>query len=512
MRCIGDIARLGAKRYVDHPAVILGETIMSYRQLDRASNQLANAIVGTGLRPGERVMLFDFNSIEYIVVALAVAKSGAVLVPINVRSQAQEVAYLVNDAKPKLLIFDTDLADVVHQAARSFTFAPKMYSLGAALAGTPPLSSLTENGADNLPAVDVDPSAAVALMYTSGTTGDPKGVLFPHASYFATYQALIVEGDLDPGAVTMVNIPLFHQAGMNALVMPTLMLGGSVVLTGRSFDPGEIFATISRRRVTTTLWVPTILGGLSAIPGVDKLDLSSLKAIWYGSAPITEAVLARSRAAFPKAGFYQWYGQTETGMVSILRPADHETRSQFTGRETYNAEIRIVDAAGAEVAKGAVGEVLCAAATGMIGYLNKPEATADTIVDGWIHTGDLARVEGEGYFTIVDRSRDVIISGAENLYPKEIENVIATHPAVLEVAVFGIPDEKWGEAVCAAIVCKQGAELSAEAIVTHCTQHMAHHKKPRLVQFLGTLPKNSMGKVTKNVLRDPFWTGRSKRI
>ncbi|MBM3555776.1 MAG: long-chain fatty acid--CoA ligase, partial [Alphaproteobacteria bacterium] len=426
--------------------------------------------------------------------------------------QADELAYLVADARPEVLIFGADLAGIVAKAAASFPVRPALFGLRGEASGAASLEKTLERASDAPPRIAVDPASAAALMYTSGTTGKPKGVLFPHASYFATYLALIVEGDLDPGAVTMVNIPLFHQAGMNALALPTLMMGGTVVLTGRNFDPIEAFATVARHRVTTTMWVPTMLGALSMMSEVRQHDLASLKAIWYGSAPITPTVLERSLAAFPAAGFHQWYGQTETGMVSILRPEDHRERSQFTGREVFNAEIRIVDSEGRDVAPGGTGEVLCEAAQGMIGYLNNPEATAKTVIDGWIHTGDIARVEEGGYFTIVDRSRDVIISGAENIYPKEIENVIAGHPVVLEVAVFGIPDEKWGEAVCAAVVLRPGASADAGSIIAHCAERLARYKKPSKVDFLETLPKNSMGKVTKNTLRDPYWAGRGRRI
>jgi fatty-acyl-CoA synthase len=247
-------------------------------------------------------------------------------------------------------------------------------------------------------------------------------------------------------------------------------------------------------------------------PGVGHYNVSTLKKIWYGSSAISPTTLEASMDVF-KAGFYQWYGQVETGMVSVLRPEDHLERSQCTGREMLNADLRIVDEEGKETPVGEVGEIISAQRPlGMIGYYKMEEANKKALRDGWIHTEDLARVEGHGYFTIVDRLRDMIISGAENIYPKEIEDVISSHPGVREVAVFGIPDDVYGEAVCAAVVKKEGHLLDREKIVNFCASKLAGYKKPKKVEFMDDLPKNPSGKVTKNVLRDPYWAGRKKRI
>ncbi|MBM3557250.1 MAG: AMP-binding protein, partial [Alphaproteobacteria bacterium] len=227
MRVIGDIIRLGARRNPDRAAVVMGGASVTYRQLDREANRVAHALIAAGVRPGGRVALFDFNSIDYIAIALGVAKAGATLMPVNFRAQADELAYLVADARPEVLIFGADLADIVAKAAASFPTRPALFGLRGEASGAASLEKTLERASDAPPRIAVDPAGAAALMYTSGTTGKPKGVLFPHASYFATYLALIVEGDLDPGAVTMVNIPLFHQAGMNALALPTLMMGGT---------------------------------------------------------------------------------------------------------------------------------------------------------------------------------------------------------------------------------------------------------------------------------------------
>jgi len=260
------------------------------------------------------------------------------------------------------------------------------------------------------------------------------------------------------------------------------------------------------------MWVPTMLAMLINHPGVTTYDLSTLKKIWYGSSAMSPPVLEAAMDIF-KARFYQWYGQTETGMVSVLRPEDHLERSQCTGREMFNADLRVVDEEGKGTSVGEVGEIISAQKyLGMIGYHNMEEANKRTIRDGWIYTGDLARVEGNGYFTIVDRMSDMIISGAENIYPKEIEDAISTLPGVREVAVFGIPDEIYGESVCAVVVQKEGYQLDQDEIINFCTSKIASYKKPKRVEFMDELPKNPSGKVNKNVLREPYWVRQKKRV
>ena len=374
------------------------------------------------------------------------------------------------------------------------------------------MADLTEGRPPDPPSVEVDPASAAFIMYTSGTTGFPKGVLFSHHAYLQVAAGLVYEGDVRHDDVMLCTLPLFHNGGINAMVLPALMVGGACYIHSGSFDPDTILGIVQNYRVTVTMWVPTMLAKLVNDPAVRKYDCSSLKKIWYGSSAISPTTLDAAREIF-KAAFYQWYGQTETGMVSVLRPEDHSEHSQFTGREIYNAEIRVVDEYMNDTPVGEVGEIVTVQkGLGMIGYYNMPQATEKAVRDGWIHTEDLARVEEGGYFTIVDRLRDMIISGAENIYPKEIEDIIATHPGVLEAAVFGIPDDMWGEVVCASVVPKQGASLDEKEIIEFCASRMAGFKKPKRVEFRDDLPKNAAGKVTKNPLREPYWAGRAKRV
>lgn len=515
MRVLGDISRLGAKRFGARTAISMSGSQLSYRSLDAMADRVAQGLCDHGVHQGDRVAVFAANNLAYPVVAIGALKCGAILLPLNFRYQAQELAYVLGDASPVVLFVEGGLMELVKTALADVACSVHLVQIPGATE-TDDWSWLdfaSDTVVDGVPLVDrdIDPKTAAALMYTSGTTGKPKGVLFSHASYFATFHALIVEGDIQPGEVTLVNLPLFHQAGLFAMILPTWMRGGTVVLGSGSFDPAQVLRMVQDKRVTLTMWVPTMLARLLETPEIDRYDLSSLRKIYYGSAPMSRPLYAQATAAFA-ARFYQWYGLTETGLNAILRPEDHHTHAHCTGREVYNCELRIVDV-GRDVEVGKVGEIHVSNTThGMIGYWNNPEATTETIQNGWIKTGDLARREENNLFTIVDRSKDMIISGAENIYPKEIEDVLRAHPAVADVAVFGVPDDVYGEAVCAVIVLNSGHEPSPEEIIKFCADHLASYKKPKHVVYHADLPRNPMGKVTKGVLRAPFWQGRNRQI
>jgi len=513
MQVIGDIVRLNAKRYPDKVALIMENASLAYKQINQQANQIANGLIFLGVKPGDRVAILAFNCIEYPIINFAVAKCGAMLVPINFRYKKKELTYVINNSEPKVLFFGPEFTSLVEESKAEFTSAIHLAGISEKpIESAVTLAKLTEGRSTSNPPVKVDPHSSCSVMYTSGTTGFPKGVLFPHVANMAIFMGMVMEGDLRHEDVTLVCLPLFHNGGLNATLQPTLLMGGTVVIAGKGFDPDKILDMVQRYGVTMTMWVPTQLAMLINHPGAKKYNVSTLNKIWYGSSPISPTVLEGSMDLF-KAGFYQWYGQTETGMVSVLRPEDHKKRSQCTGREMFNADLRVVDEEGNNTPVGEVGEIICAQEPlGMIGYYKMEEANKRVIRNGWIHTADLARAEGNGYFTIVDRLTDMIISGAENIYPKEIEDVISSHPGVREVAVFGIPDEIYGEAVCAVVVQKEGHQLDQEAIIGFCASKLAGYKKPKRVEFIDDLPKNPSGKVTKNLLRDPYWAGRKKRI
>jgi fatty-acyl-CoA synthase len=513
MRVIGDIARLNAKRWPNKKALIMGEDSLTYGQLNQMANQLAHGLLSKGVSPGDRIAVLAHNCLEAVVINYAVSKCGGIVVPANFRYKKDELVYLINDCEPKLLLFGGDFSSLVEEARPRFSRPVGLVSLfGESLQTNGTLKDLMDGKSTADPGLDVDPASAFTITYTSGTTGAPKGVHASHSAFLNIYQGMVVEGDLQPEEVTLVNLPLFHTGGMHALVQPTLLRGGTAVIMGKGFEPDKVLDAVKRYRVTMTMWVPTMLAMLVNHPKVSQYDLSSLGKIWYGSSAISPPVLEASQRIF-KTKFYQWYGQTETGMVSILRPEDHVYHSQWTGREMFNADLRVVTEEGEDTPQGEVGEIISAQKyLGMIGYHNMAQATRKAIRNGWIHTGDLARVEQNGYFTIVDRISDMIISGAENIYPKEIEDVIANHPAVMEVAVFGIPDEVWGESVCAAVVLKEAHRVTEQDLIDFCASKISGYKKPKMVKIMAELPKNPSGKIMKKVLKEPYWAGRSKRV
>jgi acyl-CoA synthetase (AMP-forming)/AMP-acid ligase II len=513
MRVLGDIPRLNSKRYPQKKALIMGDHYLTFGQLNDLANRLAHGLLSLEIRPGDRVAVMAENCLEFVVVNYAVAKCGAVLVPLNFRYKKAELVYAVNNSEPQLLFYGPEFVSLVEKARGEFAVPVRLVAIsGEPLDSDLTMAGLMEGRANSEPFVAVNPESPAVIIYTSGTTGVPKGVLFSHVAYFRLYDGLVVEGDIGQNEVVMVGMPLFHNGGLNAILQPTLMMGNTALIMGRGFDPDEVLDAVGRYGVTMVLWVPTQLAMMVNYPGSSKYDVSTLRKIWYGSSVISPLVLEASMDLF-KSNFYQWYGQCETGMVTVLRPEDHVERYDCTGREMFNADIRVVDREGQDTPLGEAGEIISAQKPlGMIAYYKMEEATRETIREGWIHTGDVARVEGEGYLTIVGRTKDMIISGAENIYPKEIEDTIITHPGVEEVAVIGIPDEVWGESVCAVVVAKKGYQVDEATIIEFCAARLSGYKKPKRVEFREELPKNAAGKVTKNVLREPFWAGRQRHV
>lgn len=510
MRVIGDISRLGAKRYPDKTALIMGDCRLTYAELDAQANRLAHALIAHGVRPADRVGLLSENSLQFVAIVLAAAKAGAYFVPYNYRYSAEEVVYVTHDAEPAVLFAGPGYEEKAAFAAAQMAHPPRVIAIEGC--GSDSLADFADRQPNHAPALSVDPESAAMIMYTSGTTGFSKGVLFSHAAYLANHLAIAFEGDLRGSDVSQAALPLFHNGGLNGLLLPTLLVGGTAVIGGKGFNAAEQLASIEIHRVTTTMWVPTMLAMLVNSSDIERFDTSSLNKIWYGASPISTSVLARARRCFA-AGFYQFYGMCEIGMTSVLRPEDHAQRAHCTGREMYCADMVLVDEDGKPVAVGAVGEILSARRPlGMIGYWRNEAATREAIQGDWIRTGDLARSEGQGYFTIVDRQKDMIISGGENVYPKEIENLIVEHPAVLEVACYGIPDDTWGESVCAAVVPRPGQTVSGEDIIAFCAARLAGYKKPKRVELVAELPKNAAGKVLKRVLREPHWGQRTRSV
>ena len=517
MRVIGDLSTANARRHPDKVALVHGARLLTYLDLELRSNQLAHALAATGLRPGDRLGLLACNHLAYAIVTQGAAKAGVLLVPLNFRLAPRELAVVLRDAQVSLLVTENSLASLwqaalqdtggtqlpvvlLDEASADGTAAPAAV-VAAGWPGARALADWLQAFPETPPALEVDPDSPCAIMYTSGTTGTPKGVLVPHRAYFRMYLGTAMETGLSRDDRYLMAVPMFHAAGLNLMLHQCLFMGATGVIHRGSLDPLRLFALIAAERLSMAVLVPTVIGLLARHPQRHEFNLSSLRTVFYGSMPMPAAVLAAAREAFPEVEFHQIYGSTESGLLGVLPWRDHATHAHCTGREALYSHLRIVDTAGDEVTDGAVGEVLGAAAGGMLAYWNNAEATAQRLRDGWIHTGDLARREGGGYFTLVGRVEELIISGGENIHATEVEHVLASHQAVREVAVFGVPDESYGELVHAAVVLHAGGGADEAALDAHCRAQLAAYKRPRRYHFLDVLPRNASDKVRKTELR-----------
>lgn len=507
MRVIGDLSRANARRYPDKIALIQDTRTLTYRQLDERSNQLARALLSLGVNAGDRVALLAFNCMEYAIVTQGVAKAGATLVPLNFRLVAKELVHVLEDSEPMIVIsetvFDATLAQTFTQLAR-----PRVVMLderrdgSSALDESTTLDELLAGHSIAPPPIQVDPASPCVIVYTSGTTGVPKGVMVTHEAYFRMYMATAIDMGLTRNDIFLMAVPMFHAAGLNLMLHQALFLGATGVVYRGSFDPAVIFALIAEHRISMTVLAPTHIGWMAQHSERNNHDLSSWRIAFYGSMPMPPPVLATAMTEFPQVSFNQLYGSTESGMLTVLTWADHEHHAHSTGREALLSEVRIVDDKGRDVAVGEIGEVLGRQASGMLGYWRNEAATRETIRDGWIHTGDRALRQPDGYFLVVGRLKEMIISGGENIYPAEVEGVLAAHPAVREVAVFGIPDPLYGESVCAAISFRSNMQASLDELDRLCRSQLAGYKRPRRYEILDALPRNASDKVLKGQLRD----------
>lgn len=500
MRVIGDIARLGAKRYPTRAAVIMEDRRVDFATLDTSSGAIASALGRGGVGAGDRVAILAENCIEFVEVAFAVAKSGATFVPLNFRYGPQELDYVLADVSPSVVFAGAGYMAAVEESLRRTGLTSQVVALHEDAPLT--LSSMREESASELPYVD--PQSTATILYTSGTTGRPKGVMASHEATIRLLPMYGTEGGLTGDDVMLVCMPLFHGGGLVIQALSALFFGATIVLFGKGFAPSKVLDVVRKQSVTITLWTPTMLAMLTRS---EEITPSRVRTIWYGSSSITENVLADATRMFPDASFYQWYGTTEATSLAVLRPEHHPDRPRATGREIVLADLRIVDEDGVDVAPGEVGEIVVAAhGTVMQGYYNNPEATAATIRDGWLHTGDHAVADPEGFFTIVGRSSDLIVTGGENVYPGEIEEVLTEHPEVVDVAVFGLPDEVYGEVVAAAVVVK--APVEHDELRESVAARLSRYKIPRVIRTVDTLPRNASGKVLRRDLVASFTEDR----
>lgn len=484
----------------DAPCLTFGTETLSFAELDARASCVANALAARNIQPGDRVAMIARNAIAHFELFFGCAKSGAIFLPINWRLSSREIADILDDGAPSLLIAERDFLPLLAQARSS----PAIIAIAAYPAWR---DSAVSVDAGKTPMPD-DP---LLILYTSGTTGLPKGAVLGHGNMSFLARMAHEHWDMSASSVNLVASPLFHIGGIG-YAMTGMSQGGHTVLM-QQVVPSEIIAAIRDHRVTHGFFVPTVIQMLLEVPGVADMNLDSLDRIAYGAAPIGETVLKRAIEIFG-CGFMHTYGMTETaGTVIMLAPSEHDPdgphakRLRSCGRPMPWNELALVDpATGTAVAVGEVGEIRIRSKANMMEYWNKPDETARAITaDGWLCTGDAAYQDADGFIYIHDRYKDMIVSGAENIYPTEIENVLYHHPGVTQVAVIGVEHERWGETPKAFVVPRAGWEPSETELIAFTRERLAHYKCPTAVVFVSALPTNAAGKILKKEMRNPDW-------
>jgi long-chain acyl-CoA synthetase len=481
------------KLFATKTAAVDGDVLLTYRELAGRCRRLAGALAGLGVVRGERVSVLMANGHRYLECLFAVPGAGAVVVPLNNRLAVPEFRYILGDACVRVLVVDEAHAALGEQLASDVEHVVRV----------PDRYEQLLAGADEVPLGDgVGEGDLAGLFYTGGTTGAAKGVMLSHRNLMANALHITISLAYSDRDVYLHCAPMFHL-GDGASTFSVTWVGGTHVFVP-AFEPGLVLETIARDKVTHTLMVPTMLAAVNGHPAASTTDLSSMRLVLHGAAPIAGELLRRSIETFG-CSFSQGYGMTEgapavTMLTEEERLVDDE-RLRSAGREIVGVEMAVMHEDGSPCGVGEVGEVVARGPNFMLGYWNKPAETAAALRDGWYWTQDLGYLDAEGYLFLVDRAKDMIISGGENVYSIEVEDAIMSHPAVLECAVVGLPDDTWGERVHAAVVLKPGAVLDAEGLVEHCTERIARYKTPRSVEFLDELPKSGAGKILKRELR-----------
>ena len=514
---ISDLLRRSALRDPDHTAIVYQGLRQSYAELDQMVNATANALTARGVAAGDRVALLSHNNHAFVVCYFALARIGAVSVPINFMLTSDEVGYVLRHSGSTAMIAEDALAPVADAAivgsglpiAVRGVISGVISGDGAApAAGWEPVAAWMAHPDVSAPQAAVGDEDLAQLIYTSGTESRPKGAMLTHRSLLAQYVTCIVDGEMTGADVEVHSLPLYHCAQLHCFLTPGIYLGATnVVLPGA--DPAQILAAIETERATKLFCPPTVWIALLRHPDFDRRDLSSLRKGYYGASIMPVEVLKEIAARLPGVRLFNFYGQTEMApLATVLKPEDQMRKAGSAGRAALNVETRVVDDDGRPVPPGEIGEIVHRSPHAMLGYWNDPERTAQAFAGGWFHSGDLGVLDADGYLTVVDRKKDMIKTGGENVASREVEEVLYAHPAVAEAAVFGLPHPRWIEAVTAAVVLRDGAAATEQDLIEYCRGRLAGFKVPKHIEFVDHLPKNASGKLLKRELRQtvtPAW-------
>ena len=491
---VDDVLRRSATRHPDRPALRFADRAWTYRELDDAVSRAAAALLDLGLTGGDRVATYGRNSDAYLLAFLGCARAGLVHVPINYALVGDELAYLLEQSGSRAVLVDPSLAEHVTATGLPIEFRLPLRDADGSL--------LARSSTGDVPVIDTDVADTdlVQLLYTSGTTSRPKGAMMTHRALVHEYVSSILALECHESDDPLHPMPLYHSAGMHVFLMPYLAVGATNHLM-EAPDVPEVLRRIEADGIGAVFLAPTVWVPLSQHPDFATRDLSSLRKAFYGASIMPQPVLQRLQKALPELGFYNLFGQSEIGpLATSLGPAEHADRPGSCGRPVLFVEIRVVDGEGTDVAAGEIGEVIYRSPQLCEGYWDKPEETAEAFRDGWFHSGDLVRIDAQGYITVVDRIKDVINTGGVLVASREVEDALYTHPAVAEVAVIGTPDERWIEAVTAFVVIKE--PVTPDELIAHTRDRLAGFKRPKHVHIVDELPRNQSGKLLKRVLRD----------
>jgi fatty-acyl-CoA synthase len=492
---IDDILRRSALRHPNRVALVFGDRTWTYRELDDAVSRAAAVFLARGFTKRDRIAAYGQNSDSYLIAFLGCCRAGLVHVPINYALTGDELAYLI------------------HQSGAGFVLAdPKLAPNLETVEGCPDHLLLRDGEgclldlvrAGDVPEIDVevDDTELAQLLYTSGTTSRPKGAMMTHRAYVHHYASAITALDFKPDDIAIQAMPLYHTAQMHVFMLPFLAVGARSYLL-ETPDIAKVLELVESERVNSLFLAPTVWVPLSQHPDFQTRDLTSLQKAYYGASIMPGPVRERIAERLPELGWYNCFGQTEVGpLATVLRPEEHAERPDSCGRPVLFVDMRVVDGNGHDVEPGGTGEVIYRSPQLCLGYWDKPEETAEAFEGGWFHSGDLVRIDDEGYITVVDRIKDVINTGGVLVASREVEDCLYSYPGVAQVAVIGTPDEKWIEAITAVVVLKPDATVTEADLIAHAKANLAKYKVPKAVHFADDLPRNASGKLLKRVLRD----------
>jgi len=519
---VGHIIPRNSKQYPNRVAIVDGATSYTFREHETRANRLANALIDRGLKRQDRISIFSPNGAPYFEVYGAGEIAGFIVNTVNFRLAPEEVRYILGDADPRVIFFDAQQTDAMTGIRELLPDVQHFVRIGGRAADGPtwsePFEQFLAAGSPDKPAQSPQLEDAAYLIYTSGTTGRPKGVLLGQRAQWLN--SLVIAQELNARATDrwLLFMPLFH-VGAKYLQLAH-HLAGATIHVHRRFDARAAVTTIEQERITRTHFAPTMLQSVLELPDIDDHDLSSLRMITYGTAPMSVPLLRRALEKFGPV-FQQRYGSTEAAAVTALLAHQHMLdgspeevrRLASAGQPNLMTDVRVVKDNGEDCAPGEPGELLIRNPDLIMqGYWKNPAATQEVLKNGWFASGDVATLDEERFVYIVDRKNEMIISGGENIYPREVEEAIAHHPDVLDVAVIGVPDEKWGETVMAFVVQREGRTSKSVDMIEHCRNRIASYKKPKRVEFCESLPRMPSGKIDKRKLRQPYWKGQDRQV